>query len=60
MADGPRSACAGFYGLYALHGLLLPRIPPLAELRQRIDEWGMFPVLDHVIALNPSIGQFAE
>ncbi|MFF8431673.1 hypothetical protein ACF07Y_42400 [Streptomyces sp. NPDC016566] len=50
----------GFYGLYVLHGLLLPDTPALAALRQRIDEWGMFPVLDHVIAVNPSPRQFAE
>ncbi len=50
----------GFYGLYMLHGLLLPDTPALAALRQRIDEWSMFPVLDHVISINPSPRQFAE
>ncbi|MER6847092.1 hypothetical protein AB0A81_28135 [Streptomyces flaveolus] len=49
-----------FYGLYALHGLLLPDNPALAALRQRIDEWGMFPVLSQLIAFSPSPGQFAE
>ncbi|MGV9252813.1 hypothetical protein [Streptomyces sp. NPDC003697] len=49
-----------FYGLYLLHGLLLPDTPAQAALRQRIDEWGMFPFLDHVIAINPSPRQFAE
>ncbi|MFF7127265.1 hypothetical protein [Streptomyces sp. NPDC008240] len=49
-----------FYGLYVLHGLLLPDTPAQAALRQRIDEWGMFPFLDHVIAINPSPRQFAE
>ncbi|MER6279695.1 hypothetical protein ABT202_25965 [Streptomyces sp900105245] len=44
----------GFYGLYVLHGLLLPDTPAQAALRQRIDDLGMFPVLDHVIAINPS------
>lgn len=50
----------GFYALYVLHGLLLPDTPAQAALRQRIDEWGMFPFLDHVIALNPSPRQLAE
>lgn len=50
----------GFYGLYVLHGLLMPDTPALAALRQRIDAWGMFPVLDHMIGLNPSPIQFAE
>lgn len=50
----------GFYGLYVLHGLLLPDTPAQAALRQRIDELGMFPFLDHVIAINPSPRQFAE
>ncbi|MEU6402331.1 hypothetical protein [Streptomyces sp. NPDC046985] len=49
-----------FYGLYVLHGLLLPDTPAQAALRQRIDEWGMFPFLDQVIAINPSPRQFAE
>ncbi|MGW0501191.1 hypothetical protein ACWD0Z_38980 [Streptomyces sp. NPDC003007] len=50
----------GFYGLYVLHGLLLPDTPAQAALRQRIDDLGIFPLLDHVIAINPSPGQFAE
>ncbi|WP_330343391.1 hypothetical protein OHA09_36060 [Streptomyces longwoodensis] len=50
----------GFYGLYVLHGLLLPDTPAQAALRQRIDAWSMFPLLDHVITLNPSPRQFAE
>ncbi|MEV7383269.1 hypothetical protein [Streptomyces lydicus] len=50
----------GFYGLYVLHGLLLPDTPALAALRQRIDAWGMFPILDQIIGLNPSPRQFAE
>ncbi len=50
----------GFYGLYVLHGLLLPDTPALAALRRRIDAWGMFPVLDHMIGLDPSPTQFAE
>ncbi|MFI2437147.1 hypothetical protein [Streptomyces sp. NPDC018693] len=50
----------GFYGLYVVHGLLMPDTPALAALRQRIDEWGMFPVLDQVIAINTSPRQFAE
>lgn len=51
---------SGFYGLYVMHGLLMPDTPAQAALRQRIDEWGMFPVLDHVIAISPSPRQFAE
>ncbi|MFF9186422.1 hypothetical protein [Streptomyces misionensis] len=53
----------GFYGLYVLHvlhGLLLPDTPAQTALRQRIDAWGMFPVLDHMIAISPSPVQFAE
>ncbi len=50
----------GFYGLYVMHGLFMPDTPALAALRGRIDEWGMGPVLDHVIALNPSARQLAE
>ncbi|MFF0794722.1 hypothetical protein [Streptomyces spiralis] len=50
---------SGFYCLYVMHGLLMPDTPALAALRQRIDEWGMFPVLDHFIAITPSPGQFA-
>ncbi|MGI5372568.1 hypothetical protein [Streptomyces iakyrus] len=46
----------GFYGLYVLHGLLLPDTPAQAALRQRIDDLGVFPLLDHVIAINPSPG----
>jgi hypothetical protein len=49
-----------FYGLYAMHALFMPDTPVLAALRTRIDEWGMFPVLDHVISLNPSPRHFAE
>ncbi|QDN54005.1 hypothetical protein [Streptomyces sp. S1D4-20] len=49
-----------FYALYVMHGLLMPDTPAQAALRQRIDELGMFPFLDHVIAINPSPGQFAE
>ncbi|MGX6738954.1 hypothetical protein [Streptomyces peucetius] len=49
-----------FYGLYAMHALFMPDTPALAALRARIDEWGMFPVLDHIIALNPTLRQFAE
>jgi hypothetical protein len=51
---------SGFYALYVLHGLLMPDTPALAALRQRIDEGGMFPVLDRIIAINPSPTQFAE
>ncbi|MFI0813554.1 hypothetical protein [Streptomyces echinatus] len=50
----------GFYGLYVMHGLFMPDTPALASLRERIDAWGMGPVLDHVIALNPSPRQLAE
>ncbi|MFI1376107.1 hypothetical protein ACH4UY_29375 [Streptomyces longwoodensis] len=50
----------GFYGLYVLHGLLLPDTPAQAALRQRIDDLGVFPLLDHVISISPSPGQFAE
>lgn len=50
----------GFYGLHALHGLLLPDTPALAALRQPIDDWGMFPFLSQLIAFSPSPGQFAE
>jgi hypothetical protein len=49
-----------FYGLYAMHALFMPDTPALAALRARIDEWGMFPVLDHVISLSPSPRHFAE
>ncbi|MEW2400348.1 hypothetical protein [Streptomyces sp. NPDC046862] len=49
-----------FYGLYVMHGLLMPDTPAQAALRQRIDEWGMFPFLDHLITVSPSPGQFAE
>lgn len=45
-----------FYSLYVLHGLLLPDTPALAALRQRIDEWGMFAVLDYFIVISPSPG----
>ncbi|MGW1163717.1 hypothetical protein ACWD5Q_34680 [Streptomyces sp. NPDC002513] len=50
---------SGFYCMYVLYGLLLPDTPALTALRQRIDDLGMFPILDHVIAVNPSPGQFA-
>ncbi|MGW1588046.1 hypothetical protein [Streptomyces sp. NPDC002386] len=46
-----------FYALYVLHGLLLPDTPAQAALRQRIDDWGMFPFLDHVIATTPPPGR---
>ncbi|WTO32883.1 hypothetical protein OG399_45625 [Streptomyces achromogenes] len=49
-----------FYGLYAMHALFMPDTPALAALRAKIDEWGMFPLLDHVIALSPSPRHFAE
>ncbi|MFF8931473.1 hypothetical protein ACF1AO_29875 [Streptomyces longwoodensis] len=50
----------GFYGLYVLHGLLLPDTPAQAALRQRIDGLGVFPLLDHVIPISPSPMQSAE
>ncbi|MFK4123217.1 hypothetical protein [Streptomyces longwoodensis] len=53
---GPRMFC----GLYAMHALFMPDTPALAALRAKIDEWGMFPVLDHVIALSPSPRHFAH
>ncbi|TMU96471.1 hypothetical protein [Streptomyces sp. DASNCL29] len=43
-----------YYGLYAMHALFMPSTPALAALRAKIDEWGMFPILDHVISLSPS------
>ncbi|MFB6755705.1 hypothetical protein ACFCX6_32865 [Streptomyces sp. NPDC056353] len=49
-----------FYGLYAMHALFMPDTPALAALRAKIDEWGMFPILDHVIALSPSPTYFAQ
>lgn len=49
-----------FYGLYTMHALFMPETPALAALRGRIDDFGMGPLLDHVIALNPSPRQFAE
>ncbi|MFF8476111.1 hypothetical protein [Streptomyces sp. NPDC015414] len=45
-----------FHALYVLHGLRLPDTPAQAALRQRIDDWGMFPFLDHVIATTPPPG----
>lgn len=51
---------SGFYGLYVMHGLLMPDTPALAALRQRIDDFGMFPFLDRIIAVNPSPTQYAE
>ncbi|MFI1415703.1 hypothetical protein ACH4Y0_38165 [Streptomyces sp. NPDC020707] len=53
-------ALRGFYGLYVMHGLLMPDTPAQAALRKRIDAWGMFPFLDHLIAVSPSPGEFAE
>ncbi|MGW4937331.1 hypothetical protein ACWEQH_30740 [Streptomyces sp. NPDC004166] len=50
----------GFYWLYMMHGLFMPDTPALTALRNRIDECGMGPVLDHVIALTPSPRQLAE
>lgn len=46
----------GFYGLYMLHGMLLPDIPGLAALRARIDGRGLGPYLDHVISVSPTPG----
>ncbi|WP_060905158.1 hypothetical protein [Streptomyces scabiei] len=34
--------------------------PALVALRDRIDTSGLFPVLDHVISVNPSPRQFTE
>ncbi|MFJ5157052.1 hypothetical protein ACIQCF_37070 [Streptomyces sp. NPDC088353] len=48
---------SGFYALYVMHGLLMPA---LAALRQRIDDFGMFPFLDRIIDINPSPTQYAE
>ncbi|MFF9179368.1 hypothetical protein [Streptomyces sp. NPDC014793] len=45
-----------FHALYVLHGLRLPDTPAQAALRQRIDDWNMFPFLDHVIATTPPPG----
>lgn len=49
-----------FYGLYAMQALCMPDTPALAALRARIDEWGMFALLDHVISLSPSPRHFAQ
>ncbi|MFJ3106517.1 hypothetical protein [Streptomyces sp. NPDC086835] len=49
-----------FYGLYMLHGILLPDTPGLAALRARIDERGLGPYLDHVISVSPTPRQFVE
>ncbi|WP_143671069.1 hypothetical protein [Streptomyces sp. Ru87] len=49
-----------FYGLYAMHALFMPDTPALAALRARIDEWGMFALLDHAISLSPSPRHFAQ
>ncbi|MEU5709868.1 hypothetical protein [Streptomyces flaveolus] len=49
-----------FYALYAMHALFMPDTPALAALRAKIDEWGMFPILDHVVALSPSPRHFAQ
>ncbi|MEU6033013.1 hypothetical protein ABZ825_39505 [Streptomyces tauricus] len=51
---------SGFYALYVMHGLLMPDTPALAALRQRIDDFGMFPFLDRIIAINPSPTRCAE
>ncbi|MGW0778828.1 hypothetical protein ACWD01_35615 [Streptomyces sp. NPDC002835] len=50
----------GFYGLYMMHGILLPDTPGLAALRARIDGRGLGPYLDHVISVGPTPRQFAE
>ncbi|MFI9358501.1 hypothetical protein [Streptomyces lydicus] len=50
---------SGFYCMYVLYGLLLPDTPALAALRQRIDDLGMFPMLDLITTINPSPVQFA-
>ncbi|MFJ8828284.1 hypothetical protein ACIREE_42050 [Streptomyces sp. NPDC102467] len=49
-----------FYAMYVLHGLLLPDTPALRALRNRIDERGMFPLLDHMISISPTPQQYAE
>lgn len=49
-----------FYGLYAMHALFMPDTPALVALRAKIDEWGMFPILDYVIPLSPSPTYFAQ
>lgn len=49
----------GFSCMYLLHGLCLPETPAQAALRQRIDDLGVFPLLDLVIVADPSPGQFA-
>jgi len=51
---------SGFYALYVMHGLLMLDTPTLAALRQRIDDFDMFPFLDRIIAINPSPTQYAE
>ena len=43
-----------FYGLHVMHALFMPDTPSLAAQRAKIDELGVFPILDHVIALGPS------
>ncbi|WP_051779846.1 hypothetical protein, partial [Streptomyces sp. NRRL S-241] len=49
-----------FYGLHVMHALFMPDTPALAALRAKIDELGVFPLLDHVIALSPSPTRFAQ
>ncbi|MFF3768570.1 hypothetical protein ACFYYR_31460 [Streptomyces sp. NPDC001922] len=49
-----------FYGLHLMHALFMPDTPALAALRAKIDELGVFPLLDHVIALSPSPTHFAQ
>ncbi|MFG2683969.1 hypothetical protein [Streptomyces sp. NPDC048392] len=49
-----------FYGLHAMHALFMPDTPALAALRAKIDELGVFPILDHVIALSSSPRHFAQ
>ncbi|WP_225812243.1 hypothetical protein [Streptomyces spinosus] len=46
------------YALCVLHRLLIPDTAALAALRQRIDVWGMFPVMGHMIGVSPSPTQF--
>ncbi|QOV33092.1 hypothetical protein IM697_22745 [Streptomyces ferrugineus] len=55
-----RTVLVGLRGFYGLYVLLMPDTPALAALRQRIDDFGMFLFLDHLIAVIPSPTQFAE
>ncbi|MGW2802414.1 hypothetical protein [Streptomyces sp. NPDC001269] len=48
-----------FYGLYVMHGLLMPDTPAQAALRQWIDDLGVFPLLEQVITIYPSPEQFS-